>query len=289
MLHDEQLRQTLLYVAVAIAVLLLLLGRDWREPEMAIPLAAELPDIGPLPDFGAIDDVDAMKSTFFSYLLPVVEAQNEWILDNREYLLDLRGRLDAGQELRDSDRVRLEALGDRYRVELAGPVDGADVSALLLRVDIIPPSLALAQAASESGWGRSRFAREANNLFGEWCFQEGCGLVPEQRMAGAQHEVTLFDAVPDAVDSYFRNLNSHPAYESLRQLRVEAREEHEVLLGTHLIDGLEMYSERRGAYLEELRAMIRINRLLDFDLSEAEGPVRADMAGMHGDEMAVLP
>ncbi|MCC5887157.1 MAG: glucosaminidase domain-containing protein [Gammaproteobacteria bacterium] len=274
---SEKWRHALLFAGVVLAAALLILGRQLLEREPAIPLTAELPDIGPLPDFAAIRDVEAMKSTFFDYLLPVVEAQNEWILDNRQYLSDLQERLDAGEQLREADRIRLAVLGDRYRVDLPDPVHGADISALLMRVDIIPPSLALAQAASESGWGRSRFAREANNLFGEWCYQEGCGLVPARRIAGAQHEVTLFDAVPDAVDSYFRNLNSHPAYEPLRELRAEARREHDVLLGTHLIDGLEMYSERRGAYLDELRAMIRINRLLELDLPEAEAP-EDDMA-----------
>lgn len=288
-MSGESVRLMALTAVIAVAVLLLFLGREAAEDEPDIPLAAELPDVGPLPDFTAMTDVNTMKSAFFDYLLPVVEAQNEWILDNRHYLMDLRERLAAGRELRQADTMRLAVLAERYRVELSDPVDVADVSALLMRVDVIPPSLALAQAASESGWGRSRFAREANNLFGEWCYRQGCGLVPARRIEGAQHEVTLFAAVPDAVDSYFRNLNTHPAYEPLRQLRAEAREEHDVLLGTHLIDGLEMYSERRGAYLEELRAMIRINRLLDFDLPEPETPAAAAAAFDAVDEVAAIP
>jgi len=283
----EQARLILLCTAAAVAVLLLFLGRGLSEPEPDIPLVAELPDVGPLPDFAAIRDVNVMKSAFFDYLLPVVEAQNSWILDNRNYLLELRDRLEAGGALQEADKIRLEVLAERYRVELSEAMDAADITVLLLRVDIIPPSLALAQAASESGWGRSRFAREANNLFGEWCYREGCGLVPERRIAGAQHEVTWFDAVPDAVDSYFRNLNSHPSYEPLRQLRAEAREDHDFLLGTHLIDGLEMYSERRGAYLEELRVMIRINRLLELDLPD-DGP-GDDSDDERGDTVASRP
>jgi len=292
--HSEKKRLAALFAMVALAVAPLFLGRDVPEPAPDIPLTAELPDIGPLPDFAAIDDVEVMKSAFFDYLLPVVEAQNSWILDNRHYLIDLRDRLQTGQELQASDRIRLAVLAERYRVELSEAMDTASLSALLMRVDIIPPSLALAQAASESGWGRSRFAREANNLFGEWCYREGCGLVPARRIEGARHEVTLFDAVPAAVDSYFRNLNSHPAYESLRQLRAEAREEHDFLLGTQLVGGLGFYSERRDAYLEELRAMIRINKLLELDLSE-EAEVELErldeetLDDQHDDTVAVLP
>lgn len=284
--RGERARLVVLFAVVAMATLLLLFSREARVSLPNIPLAAELPDIGQLPDFAAIHDVNDMKSTFFDYLLPVVEAQNSWILDNRGYLTDLRDRLRTGQGLQEPDRIRLEVLAGRYRVELSENVDDADISVLLMRVDIIPPSLALAQAASESGWGRSRFAREANNLFGEWCYQEGCGLVPERRVEGAQHEVASFEAVPDAVDSYFRNLNTHPAYEPLRQLRAEARQEHDVLLGIHLIDGLEMYSERGGAYLEELRAMIRINSLLELDLSEGASVSSSEDLG---DSIAVLP
>lgn len=284
----EKKRLWALLAMVALAVALLFLGRDRPQPEPEIPLTAELPDVGPLPDFAAIDDVQAMKSAFFDYLLPVVEAQNNWILDNRSYLMELRHRLEAGRHLQDTDRIRLEVLAERYRVVLSEQVDAADIAALLTRVDVIPPSLALAQAASESGWGRSRFAREANNLFGEWCYREGCGLVPSRRIEGAQHEVAAFDAVPDAVDSYFRNLNTHPAYASLRQLRAEAREEHDVLLGIHLVPGLEYYSERRGAYLEELRAMIRINKLLELDRPDGAAETDAE-AERRGESMAVLP
>lgn len=284
--RNEGRRLLLLFALGALAVLLLFLGRNASEREADIPLLAELPDVGPLPDFAAIDDVKVMKSRFFEYLLPVVEAQNSWILDNRSYLIDLRDRLLAGEDLQEMDSIRLEVLADRYRVSLSDVVDEADISALLMRVDIIPPSLALAQAASESGWGRSRFAREANNLFGEWCYRAGCGLVPARRISGASHEVATFDAIPDAVDSYFRNLNTHPAYAPLRRLRAEAREEHDILLGTHLIAGLQMYSERRGAYLEELRAMIRINGLLQLDLNMDDGEGAPDE---RRDSIAVLP
>lgn len=264
----ERNRLLLLIGAGILAVAVLVMFRTGFDDTVDAPMAADLPDVGPVPDFASIQDVNVMKEAFFDYLLPVIEAQNEWIEDNRAYLKDLRGRLEAGIALRARDLTHLEALAGRYRVTLSAPVGLAELDELLLRVDIVPPSLALAQAAAESGWGRSRFAREGNNLFGEWCFTEGCGMVPQRRLPGASHEVTLFDSVGHAVDSYFRNLNSHPAYEDMRELRAASREENGVILGTELVDGLEMYSERRGAYLEELRHMIRINQLTRLDLAE---------------------
>lgn len=264
----ERKRVTLLAILVLASVALLLsyrLGMD--EPPPVAP-RADLPDVGPVPDFAAIADIEQMKEAFFDFLLPVIDAQNEWIHDNRQYLLDLRERTAAEEPLRSRDQKHLEVLAERYRVTLSEPVSLADINELLLRVDIIPPSLALAQAAAESGWGRSRFAREGNNLFGEWCFREGCGMTPQRRRTGARHEVTLFESVGDAVDSYFRNLNSHPSYEPMRELRADARNESGLILGTDLIDGLEMYSERRGDYLEELRVMIRVNRLTRLDVPE---------------------
>ena len=257
-----------LLAGAAVLTVALLLGVRFSGDAEPGRLAADLPPVDAVPDFASIHDVNEMKEEFFGFLLPLVEAQNDWVLDNRSFLLGVESRLEAGRAIRGREQTRLELLGARYRVMLSEPAALEDVRELLLRVDIIPPSLALAQAAAESGWGRSRFAREANNLFGEWCFTTGCGLVPQRRIPGAAHEVTLFDTVGDAVDSYFRNLNSHPAYEPLRELRATARDEHGRVLGTHLIDGLEMYSERRGEYLEELRHMIRINQLLRLDEPE---------------------
>ncbi len=267
----ERKRLALLGVAVLLAVVLMLSYRLATDAPTPPATQADLPDVGPVPEFDAIADVEQMKQAFFDFLLPVIEAQNQWIEDNRYYLLDLRARMQAQESPDRRDKAHLEALAERYRVELEDPPTIDDLDELLLRVDIVPPSLALAQAAAESGWGRSRFALEGNNLFGEWCFREGCGMMPARRRAGARHEVTLFESVSDAVDSYFRNLNSHPAYGPMRALRAEARNDNGMVMGTDLVDGLEMYSERRGAYLEELRTMIRVNHLTRFDMAEAEG------------------
>jgi len=113
------------------------------------------------------------------------------------------------------------------------------------------------QAAKESSWGRSRYAVEINNLFGQWCFKKGCGLVPKDRSDGARHEVRKFNAVSDAVRSYIHNLNSHRNYSDLRKLRQNLREKGQGIEGGDLVDGLLLYSERRQQYVDEIRSMIR--------------------------------
>ena len=136
---------------------------------------------------------------------------------------------------------------------------------LIRRVDVIPTSLVLAQAANESAWGTSRFAREGNNIFGQWCFDEGCGLVPNRRGEDASHEVRAFASVEAAVRAYFRNLNTHPSYEDLRTLRASMRMQGLPLNSMVLARGLTRYSERGMDYVLELQDMIRINELRERD------------------------
>ena len=138
---------------------------------------------------------------------------------------------------------------------------GELVETLLRRVDVVPVSLALAQAAKESGWGTSRFVREGNNLFGEWCFEEGCGIVPKARAPGRRHEVRSFESPQASVESYLRNINTHPGYRSLRGARKAQRETRKDLSGVALARELSQYSERREDYVTEVRNLIIGNDL----------------------------
>lgn len=131
---------------------------------------------------------------------------------------------------------------------------------LLKKVNVIPPSLALAQAANESAWGTSRFAQKANNLFGEWCFSEGCGLVPLSRPDCETYEVERFEELKGSVASYIHNLNSHPAYKKLRDIRNSVG-----VNGYKMAGGLEAYSARGEKYVEELQSMIEYNELQEYD------------------------
>jgi Bax protein len=137
----------------------------------------------------------------------------------------------------------------------------ASIRLLLRRINIIPSSLVLAQAANESAWGTSRFAIEANNYFGQWCYREGCGLVPTERDEGLSHEVKNFNSVVDSVKSYLHMLNSGKAYALLRNLRQQRLEEEKPLTGYELAAGLAKYSERGTAYVASIRSLIVANHL----------------------------
>lgn len=231
-----------------------------------------------IPDFGAIADVDEKKQEFFNFLQPFVDLQNGRIQQQRERLLSLVNKLDQGQELGRSERDFLRNLSVEYEMEGTNYQDPDFLGRLLRRVDILPPSLVLAQAANESAWGTSRFALEGNNFFGQWCYTQGCGIVPSRRRANANHEVKAFESVEEAVQAYFMNLNTFPSYLDLRLIRESLREQAQPIDGISLSLGLESYSERGEEYISELQDMIRFNDLLalDLQLTPPQSPSQLD-------------
>lgn len=230
------------------------------EPESAV--------IDPvLPDFSAYSDVREKKDAFFTFMLPLVEQENRLVVAQRKQLLDLSGRL---QKLNKEQEQWLLNLARRYRVVAthnAEKVVGAKwlVDELIVRVDKVPPSLALAQAANESAWGTSRFAVEGNNLFGQWCFKKGCGLVPGSREEDARHEVARFSSPRQSVQRYIYNLNTNLAYEDFREWRARKRQKREPLVGEPAAETLVRYSARGEEYVDELQEMIRVNDLQQYD------------------------
>lgn len=199
--------------------------------------------------------VELKKKRFFTFLKPVVEQENHLILKQRHLILQLMRK----PRLNRRNQAMLDAIAEEYGLE---PMDWGrqeSWSALLARVDIVPVGLVLVQAANESAWGSSRFAREGNNYFGEWCYQKGCGIVPLKRSPGATHEVRRFASVQESVHSYMHNLNSSPAYARFRRLRAEARARGEEPDALTLANGLEPYSERGQSYVRTLQLMLRQN------------------------------
>ena len=211
-----------------------------------------------LPDFSVYTNVKEKKEAFFSFMLPLVDKKNLDIRKERQFLLFMREKQDTA--FSSNERRKIKQLGTKYGLgELDIETDG--LSQLLNRVDEIPVSMVLAQAAIESAWGTSRFARDANNLFGQWCYEKGCGLVPLRRNPGSKHEVKKFDSVEDAIEEYLHNLNTNNAYNYLREVRKNLRHNNQILSGNKLAEGLLNYSEMREKYIEEVRAVIRINKL----------------------------
>ena len=207
------------------------------------------------------------KRLFFRLIAPVVLRINEIILEDRGRAKELTERLAEGQSVRPEDQAWLTELAAKYKV-LESPskrLDGDAFAELLMRVDIVPPSLSLAQAASESGWGTSRFAAEGNSLFGQWTW--GKGLKPtEQRTSKlGDYRVAAFDSTAQAAYSYALNLNTARAYRGLRLKRADLRRQSLRISGTVLAETLVNYSERGQAYVDDLKALMRENRLDDAD------------------------
>jgi Bax protein len=211
----------------------------------------------PLPDFSSYTQVKEMKAAFIDYLSPIVEYHNQQILSERKRLEKIHGSLELGEPVSYSESRWLKQLANKYEVAWNQDQPISVTQELFTRVDIVPVQLAVVQAAKESSWGRSRYAVEINNLFGQWCFKKGCGLVPRDRSDGARHEVRKFSSVSDAIRSYIHNLNSHRNYSDLRMLRHNLRAKGRSIEGGDLVDGLLLYSERRQEYVDEIRSMIK--------------------------------
>lgn len=201
-------------------------------------------------DMAGLDDlkIAEKKRQFYATLRPIAEAENARILELRQKIIEARDSGDTPGWLEDT--------ADDYGVEWTGE----EWDLLLRRVNAVPITLTLAQAAKESGWGQSRFAQEGNNLFGEWCFVPGCGIVPANRPEGETYEVQSFTSVNLSLRSYLHNLNTHNAYRELRAMRAAATAEGRPPTGIDLAAGLERYSELGMEYVNRIRASIRRNR-----------------------------
>ncbi|MFT6985060.1 MAG: Bax protein [Psychromonas sp.] len=200
--------------------------------------------------------VEIKKMIFFRLMTPLALVSNENILREREIVKN--SPLDA-------EKLKKIALKYDILENKTGNLDESMRTALLDRVDILPPSLALAQAAEESGWATSRFAQEGNAFFGQWDFS-GNGMKPlNQREELGDYRVARFDSPLASVEAYMLNINSNSSYLKLRVLRSKLRAKDKAVTGIKLAGTLDNYSERGQDYIDGLRAMIRYNKLEQMD------------------------
>ncbi|MBR9906600.1 MAG: peptidoglycan hydrolase [Gammaproteobacteria bacterium] len=239
-----------------------------QNVEQATPNVIRVGRITQVPDFSVYPDVRDKKQAFFSFLAPIVQAENATIEQTREQLMSLMQSYEQQGTLEKKQRQQLERIAQDYNVTLEETDLNATFGVLLRRVDVVPEALALVQAANESAWGTSRFALDGLNFFGQWCFRKGCGLVPDARGEDMTHEVRKFASVNASVRSYLRNINTHPAYFELRRLRAEKRKSGADIRALDLTEGLLSYSERGEDYVHELNSMIRVNRPIIIDVLE---------------------
>lgn len=223
-----------------------------------VPKAAEEPVL-------QASGLSAKKQAFITSLLPYIEDENRRLASLRRQVVGLLDKLDRHAAISPAEQQRLGRLAKSYRVN-GDPLELETARAELRRkIDIIPASLALAQAVNESAWGESRFAREANNLFGIWTYDEARGLKPLRREPGKTHLVRIFDDVGDSVRYYMHNLNSHPAYAALRDIRQQLRDANSDIDGHTLAAGLEKYSARGQRYIDLIQELIEQNEWAQLD------------------------
>lgn len=216
--------------------------------------ASMSPKVEPLPDFSSMADVKTKKAAFFNYLEVLARTANAKIVQLRAEIQRMHPQRLTTQQLK-----RLNRLSKSYKVKTKIPTE--QINLLLRKIDMIPQALVLAQAANESAWGTSRFATQGNNLFGQWCFSSGCGLTPSDRPEGAKYEVRKFEDPQASVDSYIRNLNSHASYRGLRGIRECLINNAETVSARALSTGLKSYSSRGVDYIDDIRSIIRTNKL----------------------------
>ncbi len=205
-------------------------------------------------DLDEIQNVKLKKETFIKIVLPLIVAENEKILEDRFKLKKIVSK----KMTTDSEKQWLRQKFLEYKVKKG------NVNELKLRMDIIPTSIALAQAAKESGWGTSRFALEGNAIFGQWTWN-GKGIEPLLKDKSKNHKILRFPILRASVKAYKNNLNTHKSYQKFRDKRKVLRERKKKINGLELTKTLDNYAQTGSEYTKILSQIIVQNRLMDFE------------------------
>tara|TARA_Y100000816_G_scaffold271606_1_gene236297 strand:- start:1932 stop:3449 length:1518 start_codon:yes stop_codon:yes gene_type:complete len=213
-------------------------------------------------DLDEIQSVKLKKETFIKIVLPLIVAENEKILDDRYKL----NKISSKKMTTDSEKQWLRQKFLEYKVKKG------NVEELKNRMDVIPVSIALAQAAKESGWGTSRFALEGNAIFGQWTWT-GQGIEPLLKDKSKSHKILRFPILRASVKSYKNNLNTHKSYKDFRSKRRDLREKNRKISGLKLTKTLDNYAQTGNEYTKILEQIIIQNRLMDFELVRLENSI----------------
>ena len=223
---------------------------DVRDTKLVKPI-----DIGLLPnEIKNIENIKKRKDMFIKIVLPLIVKENNRIRIDRQRLFTILNK----NSNTDIEKKWLEKKYKQYGVRQN------DLPTLKVRMDEIPVSLSIAQAAKETGWGTSRFALKGNALFGQWTWS-GDGLKPKDAEEGKDHKVMKFHSLQLSVRAYLRNLNTHSTYKNFRKARTKFRNQNKPLDSIILSKHLDKYAETGSQYIEVLQKIIEQNNLKDFD------------------------
>ena len=207
-------------------------------------------------DLKKIKSTQKKKDTFIKIVMPLILDENSKIEQDRKKLFKILGKPSNTR----GETVWLKRRFKDYQIEKE------DIAELKLRMDIIPTSLAIAQAAKESGWGTSRFALEGNAMFGQWTWGKD-GIVPKEKETNQEHKILKFPMLRSSVKAYMFNLNTHRGYKDFRDARAELRKNNKTISGLDLVNYLQNYAQTGSEYTRVLRKIINQNQLTDFDKS----------------------
>ena len=224
--------------------------KDVRTNKIAKPV-----EIGKLPyELKEIQNTKKRKELFIQIVLPLILEENNKILLDRKKLFAILNKNNNSNSDNDWLNKKFKQYG----------VSSKDIPTLKRRMDIIPPSMAIAQAAKETGWGTSRFALEGNALFGQWTYTDK-GIKPAAAEVGTTHKVMMFNVLKSSVRAYTRNLNTHKSYKKMRYIRAIQRDNKGKLNSQELVGYLDKYAETGKEYTVILKKIIEQNSLTDFD------------------------
>ena len=214
-----------------------------------------------------IKNTSLQKQKFVEIMLPLIKKANERTLKERRFVINFFDKLEKkGFEAMKKDELKkLARLSKKYKIK-----NLFDKYEYLLKIDKVPESLALTQAAIESAWGKSRFAKYANNIFGQWTYKTK-GLVPEHRAEGKTHKIKIFPSLQASVNAYIINLNRNRAYEKFRFQRYQARLLNEIYSGLDAAKTLRAYSELKEKYVAMISRFMKRNRFLKYDTIDKSG------------------
>ena len=208
-------------------------------------------------DIKTLGDTKKKRELFIKIVLPLILSENSKITEDRKKLFKILGK----NFNTVGERVWLKRRFKEYKI------DDRDLSKLKMRMDIIPVSIALAQAANESGWGTSRFALEGNALFGQWTWSKK-GISPKNKDPDQSHKILQFQVLKASVKAYKNNLNTHNAYKEFREVRAQLRQENKQIIGLDLIKYLKAYAAIGEKYVLIIEDIIEKNSLTDFDKAD---------------------
>jgi len=208
-------------------------------------------------DLNTLGDTKKKRELFIKIILPLILDENNKITEDRKKLFKILGK----NFNTVGERVWLKRRFKEYKIE------DRDLAKLKIRMDIIPVSLAIAQAANESGWGTSRFALEGNALFGQWTWSKK-GITPKNKDPNQSHKILQFQILKASVRAYKNNLNTHNAYKEFREVRAQLRQQNKRIIGLDLTKYIKNYAAIGEKYVAIINGIIEQNSLTDFDKAD---------------------